>query len=81
LRKSSEIATGRVANPKVYALPADLEASMDALLASDERDAVVETLFRELESMSEEDLSALRSAPLLARTCRGRPYDHSRAAC
>jgi pimeloyl-ACP methyl ester carboxylesterase len=63
LRKSSEIATGRVANPKVYALPADLEASMDALLASDERDAVVETLFRELESMSEEDLSALRSAP------------------
>jgi pimeloyl-ACP methyl ester carboxylesterase len=36
---------------------------MDALLASDERDAVVETLFRELESMSEEDLSALRSAP------------------
>jgi hypothetical protein len=63
LRKSSEIATGRVANPEVYALPADLEASMDALLASDERDVVVETLFRELESMSEEDLSALRSPP------------------
>jgi hypothetical protein len=63
LRKSSEIATGRVANPEVYALPWDLEASMDALLASDERDAVVETLFREIESMSEEDLSALRSAP------------------
>jgi hypothetical protein len=36
---------------------------MDALLASGELDAVVETLFRELESMSEEDLSALRSAP------------------
>ena len=36
---------------------------MDALLASGERDAVVETLFRELESMSEEDLSALRSVP------------------
>src|SRR5215208_2579162 len=26
LRKSSEIATGRVANPEVYALPWDLEA-------------------------------------------------------
>ena len=50
-------------NPEVYALPADLEERMDALLASGELDAVVETLFRELESMSEEDLSALRSAP------------------
>jgi pimeloyl-ACP methyl ester carboxylesterase len=52
-----------VANPEVYALPGDLEERMDALLASGELDAVVETLFRELESMSEEDLSALRSAP------------------
>jgi pimeloyl-ACP methyl ester carboxylesterase len=52
-----------VANPEVYTLPEDLEARMDALLASGELDAVVETLFRELESMSEEDLSALRSAP------------------
>lgn len=52
-----------VSNPEVYALPADLEERMDALLASGELDAVVETLFRELESMSEEDLSALRSAP------------------
>ena len=52
-----------VANPEVYALPRDLEERMDALLASGELDAVVETLFRELESMSEEDLSALRSAP------------------
>ena len=50
-------------NPEVYALPADLEERMDALLASGDLDAVVETLFRELESMSEEDLSALRSAP------------------
>jgi pimeloyl-ACP methyl ester carboxylesterase len=50
-------------NPEVYALPWDLEERMDALLASGELDAVVETLFRELESMSEEDLSALRSAP------------------
>jgi pimeloyl-ACP methyl ester carboxylesterase len=50
-------------NPEIYALPADLEERMNALLASGERDAVVETLFRELESMSEEDLSVLRSAP------------------
>jgi pimeloyl-ACP methyl ester carboxylesterase len=50
-------------NPEVYALPGNLEGRMDALLASGELDAVVETLFRELESMSEEDLSALRSAP------------------
>jgi pimeloyl-ACP methyl ester carboxylesterase len=52
-----------VPNPEIYALPADLEERMDALLASGELDAVVETLFRELESMSEDDLSALRSAP------------------
>jgi pimeloyl-ACP methyl ester carboxylesterase len=52
-----------VPNPEVYALPANLEERMDALLASDDLDTVVETLFRELESMSEEDLSALRSAP------------------
>ncbi len=52
-----------VPNPEVYALPADLEARMDALLASGDLDAVVDTLFRDLESMSEEDLSALRATP------------------
>jgi pimeloyl-ACP methyl ester carboxylesterase len=52
-----------VSNPEVYALPGGLEERMDALLVSGNLDAVVETLFRELESMSEEDLSALRSAP------------------
>ena len=52
-----------VPNPEVYALTADLEARMDALLASGDLNAVVETLFRDLESMSEEDLSALRAAP------------------
>ena len=52
-----------VPNPEVYALPAEVEQRMDALLATGELDAVVETLFRELESMSEEDLSALRAPP------------------
>jgi pimeloyl-ACP methyl ester carboxylesterase len=68
-------------NPEVYALPADLEEHMDALLASGNLDAVVETLFRELESMSEEDLSALRSAPSWPGRRGSRPHDHSRAAC
>jgi hypothetical protein len=38
-----------VPNPDVYALPPGLEDRMDALLAQGDRDAVVETIFRELE--------------------------------
>jgi pimeloyl-ACP methyl ester carboxylesterase len=52
-----------VPDPQVYALPTGLEDRMDALLAEGKRDEVVETLFRELESMSDEDMEALRAAP------------------
>lgn len=52
-----------VPNPNVYALPPGLEERMDALLAEGNRDAVVETLFRALEAMSDEDMDAFRAAP------------------
>jgi pimeloyl-ACP methyl ester carboxylesterase len=52
-----------VPNPTVFALPAEVEERMDALLAEGDRDAVVETVFRHYELMSEDDLAALRAAP------------------
>jgi pimeloyl-ACP methyl ester carboxylesterase len=52
-----------VRNPNVYALPPGLEDRMDALLAEGDRDAVVETIFRELELMSDEDMNAFKAAP------------------
>jgi pimeloyl-ACP methyl ester carboxylesterase len=51
-----------VPDPLVYALPAAVEERMDELLAADDRDGVVEALFRSMD-MSDEDLTALRSAP------------------
>jgi pimeloyl-ACP methyl ester carboxylesterase len=47
----------------VYALPPGLEDRLEALLAAGDRDAVVETLFRELELMSDEDMDAFKAAP------------------
>jgi pimeloyl-ACP methyl ester carboxylesterase len=65
----------------------------EALLAAGELDAVVETLFRDLESMSDADLRALRAAPswpgrvaaarTLTRECRaerGAKLDPEQAA-
>ena len=52
-----------VPNPEVYALPPGLDSRMDGLLAAGDPDAVVELLFRELEDMSEEDMTAMRTAP------------------
>jgi pimeloyl-ACP methyl ester carboxylesterase len=52
-----------VPDPDVYALPARLEDRMDALLAQGDRDAVVETVFRELELLSDEDMNAFKAAP------------------
>ena len=52
-----------VPDPQVLALPAEVEARMDALLAAGERDAVVELLFRAVEDMSDEDMAAFRAAP------------------
>jgi pimeloyl-ACP methyl ester carboxylesterase len=52
-----------VPNPDVYALPPGLGNRMEALLAAGDRDAVVETIFRELELMSDEDMQAFKAAP------------------
>jgi pimeloyl-ACP methyl ester carboxylesterase len=52
-----------VPNPEVFALPAEVEQRMDALLAEGNRGAVVETIFRHFELMSEEDLMAFKAAP------------------
>jgi pimeloyl-ACP methyl ester carboxylesterase len=52
-----------VADPSIYALPADVVGRMDKLLADGDRDGVVETLFRSIEDMSDDDMGALRSAP------------------
>jgi pimeloyl-ACP methyl ester carboxylesterase len=52
-----------IPNPEAYALPAGLEERMDAFLAEGDRDAVVETIFRELEAMSDEDMDAFKAAP------------------
>lgn len=52
-----------VPDPSVYALPPHVERRMDALLAAGDRDGVVETLFRSLEDISDEDMAALRAAP------------------
>lgn len=52
-----------VPDPEVFALPTDVEARMDALLAAGDGDAVVELLFRALEHMSDEDMAAFKAAP------------------
>jgi pimeloyl-ACP methyl ester carboxylesterase len=52
-----------VPDPEVYALPPGLQDRLDALLAKGDRDAVVETLFRELELLSDQDMSAFKAAP------------------
>lgn len=52
-----------VPDPEVFALPTDVEARMDTLLAAGDGDAVVELLFRALEDMSDEDMAAFKAAP------------------
>jgi pimeloyl-ACP methyl ester carboxylesterase len=52
-----------VPDPSVYALPIHVAKRMDDLLARGDRDGVVETLFRSMEEISDEDMASLRSAP------------------
>jgi pimeloyl-ACP methyl ester carboxylesterase len=52
-----------VPDPSIYALPAEVVGRMDKLLADGDRDGVVETLFRSIEDMSDDDMGTLRSAP------------------
>lgn len=69
-----------VPNPAVFAMPAEVEQRMDALLAEGDRDAVVETLFRHFELMSEEDLAAFRAAPSWPGRVAA-AHDHPRVPC
>ena len=50
---------------------------MEALLAAGDRDAVVETVFRGLELMSDEDMRGLQGGPVLAGTRRRRAHHRS----
>lgn len=52
-----------VPDPSVFALPPGLDTRMDALLATGDRDGVVELLFRELENLSDDDMAAFKAAP------------------
>lgn len=49
--------------PSVYALPPHLEQRMTALLSAGDREGVVETMFRELVQMSDDDIAAFKAAP------------------
>jgi pimeloyl-ACP methyl ester carboxylesterase len=49
--------------PEAYARPREFYERLDALLAEGNRDAVVETVFREFVEMSDEELSEMRTQP------------------
>jgi pimeloyl-ACP methyl ester carboxylesterase len=49
--------------PDAHALPPEVEKRLDALLAEGDREAVVETLFRELVGMTDDELAAMREQP------------------
>ncbi|NDL56186.1 alpha/beta fold hydrolase [Phytoactinopolyspora mesophila] len=50
-------------DPSIYALPVEVMERMNHLLADGNRGGVVETLFRAIENVSDEDVAWLRSAP------------------
>jgi pimeloyl-ACP methyl ester carboxylesterase len=50
-------------DPTAHALPHTVEERLDALLASGDREAVVEAVFRDLLDMSDDELDAFRAAP------------------
>ncbi len=52
-----------VTNPDVYALPADVEREMESLAAAGDTDGVIETMFRTLMDMPDDELEALKAAP------------------
>lgn len=52
-----------VPDPSIYALPAGVMGRMNRLLEDGDRDGVVESLFRAVEGVSDEDMDALRAAP------------------
>jgi pimeloyl-ACP methyl ester carboxylesterase len=52
-----------VTDPSVFALPEDVERRMDELKAKGDADGIIETLFRVLVQMPEDELAALKAAP------------------
>lgn len=50
-------------NPDAHAFPPGVAERLDALLAEGDREAIVETVFREIVMMTEEELAALRGQP------------------
>ncbi len=52
-----------VPEPSVFALRAGVEEKLNALLAEGEREALLETVMREVVMLSDEELEALRSMP------------------
>lgn len=52
-----------VPDPEVYAVPPQLDARLDQLVATGDRDAAIELLFRSLEDMSDEDIASFKAAP------------------
>lgn len=52
-----------VPDPSVYALPAEVMERMNQQLDEGDRDGMVETLFRAVEGVTDDDMAALRSAP------------------
>jgi pimeloyl-ACP methyl ester carboxylesterase len=52
-----------VPDPSIYALPAQVIEEMTRLLRAGDLDGVVESIFRAVEDVSDEDMAAIRSAP------------------
>jgi pimeloyl-ACP methyl ester carboxylesterase len=50
-------------DPAAYTLPPEVDAKLDELLASGERDAIVATVLRELAGLSDRELEAFRALP------------------
>jgi pimeloyl-ACP methyl ester carboxylesterase len=80
-------------HPDDSTFPPDVESRVDALLAEGEPEAAVETVFREVVKMPEEEFRAFRALPVWQvrvaaahtiprelRTERGRPFDPEQAA-
>jgi pimeloyl-ACP methyl ester carboxylesterase len=63
-------------NPDQLALPPGVEARLDALLAEGNREAVLETFFREVVRMPEEEFAVYRGLPTWQGSHRRRPHHH-----
>lgn len=62
-----------VTNPEVFAIPPDVAQRMDELAAAGDTDGVIETMFRTLVGMEDEELEALKAAPSWAARVAAAP--------